>query len=57
MKSLEEYLALAAHNHGHMCPRQVLGIRMAMLGLKSLAIDDPAKYGKRLLTFIACHDN
>jgi formylmethanofuran dehydrogenase subunit E len=52
MKTLEEYMVLAAQNHGHMCPGQVLGIRMAMLGLKALAIDDPAKYRKRLVTFV-----
>lgn len=52
MKSLEEYLALAARNHGHMCPGQVLGVRMAMLGLSRLGIDDPIKYRKRLLTFV-----
>lgn len=52
MKSLEEYIALAAQNHGHMCPGQVLGVRMAMLGLKALGIDDPAKGRKRLLTFV-----
>jgi formylmethanofuran dehydrogenase subunit E len=52
MKTLEEYMVLAAQNHGHMCPGQVLGIRMAMLGLKSLAIDDPGKYRKRLVTFV-----
>ncbi|HVA01581.1 MAG TPA: FmdE family protein [Terriglobia bacterium] len=52
MKSLEEYLSLAAQNHGHMCPGQVLGVRMAMLGLKELGIDDPVKHRKRLLTFV-----
>jgi formylmethanofuran dehydrogenase subunit E len=52
MKSLEEYLDLAARNHGHMCPGQVLGVRMAMLGLEKLGIDDPAKHRKRLLTFV-----
>ncbi len=52
MKTLEEYLALAAQNHGHLCPGQVLGIRMAMLGLRSIGIDDPAKYAKRLLTYV-----
>jgi formylmethanofuran dehydrogenase subunit E len=52
MKSLEEYLSLAAQNHGHMCPGQVLGVRMAMLGLKELGIDDPIKHRKRLLTFV-----
>src|SRR5512135_1102131 len=52
VKSLEEYLALAAQSHGHMCPGQVLGVRMAMLGLRELGIDDPAKYRRRLLTFV-----
>jgi len=52
MKSLEEYLVLAAQNHGHLCPGQVLGVRMAMLGLQRLGIDDPAKHHKRLITYV-----
>jgi formylmethanofuran dehydrogenase subunit E len=52
MKSLEDYLVLAAQNHGHLCPGQVLGVRMAMLGLKALGIGDPAKHRKRLLTYV-----
>jgi formylmethanofuran dehydrogenase subunit E len=52
MKTLAEYIALAAQSHGHMCPGQVLGIRLAILGLKSLGIGDPAKYRKRLMTFV-----
>ena len=52
MKSLEEYITLAAESHGHMCPGQVLGIRMAMLGLTALGFDDPVKYRKRLLTLV-----
>ena len=52
MKTLDEYLALAAQAHGHMCPGQVLGVRMAMLGLKELGFNDPAKFRKRLLTFV-----
>ena len=52
MKSLEEYLLLAAQNHGHMCPGQVLGVRMAMRGLKELGIDDPAANRKRLITYV-----
>ena len=27
--------------HGHLCPGQVLGVRMAMLGLELIGIDDP----------------
>jgi formylmethanofuran dehydrogenase subunit E len=52
MKSFEEYLTLAAQTHGHICPGQVLGVRMAMLGLKSIGIDDPVKSIKRLITFV-----
>ena len=52
MKTLEEYVALAGQSQGHMCPGQILGIRMAMLGLRSIGIDDPIKARKRLLTFV-----
>jgi len=27
--------------HGHLCPGQVLGVRLAMLGLRLIGIDDP----------------
>ena len=52
MKTLDEYLALAAQHHGHMCPGQVLGVRMAMLGLRELGIDDPDRHRKRLITCV-----
>lgn len=52
MKSLEEYLALAAEHHKHLCPGQVLGVRMAMLGLRSIGIEEPEKHTKRILTFV-----
>lgn len=52
MKTLEEYLELAATNHGHMCPGQVLGVRMAMRGLKELGIDDPIAQRRRLITYV-----
>ena len=52
MKSLEEFLVLAEKNHGHMCPGQVLGVRMAMRGLKELGFDDPAGYWRRLITYV-----
>src|ERR1051326_5909058 len=52
MKTLEEYLVLAAQNHGHMCPGQVLGVRMAMLGLTRLGIEEHADFRKRLLTVV-----
>src|SRR5260221_7677719 len=53
MKSLEAYLRDAEQAHGHLCAGQVLGVRMAMLGLEKLAIDDPhGKDRKRLVTFV-----
>jgi len=52
VKTLEEYLQEAERAHGHLCAGQVLGVRMAMLGLKRLEIDDPAQDHKRLLTYV-----
>ena len=52
MKSLEEYLKLAAVAHGHLCAGQVLGVRLAMLGLKELGVEDPIAEPKRLMTYV-----
>ncbi len=52
MKSLPEYLELAAIAHGHLCAGQVLGVRLAMLGLRELGIDDPIADRKRIVTFV-----
>ncbi len=52
MKSLEEYIQQAAVAHGHTCAGQILGLRLAMLGLKELGIEDPIKERKRLVTIV-----
>src|SRR5436309_8629259 len=53
MKTLREYLQDATVAHGHLCAGQVLGVRMAMLGLKKLGLDDPqGKDRKRIVTFV-----
>ncbi len=53
MKSLDDYLRDAEQAHGHLCAGQVLGVRMAMLGLEKLGIEDPrGKDRKRLVTFV-----
>ena len=53
MKSLDEYLRDTELAHGHLCAGQVLGVRLAMLGLQKLGIDDPSgKDRKRLVTFV-----
>ncbi len=49
MKSLEELLQQSAALHQHLCPRQVLGVRMGMLAGKLLDLDLPQS-DKRLLT-------
>jgi formylmethanofuran dehydrogenase subunit E len=53
MKSIDEYLREAEQAHGHLCAGQVLGVRMAIVGLERLGIDDPRGADrKRLVTFI-----
>ena len=60
--TLDELLREAEIAHGHLCAGQVLGVRMAMLALCRLGIDDPRKRTladgslnpdrKRLVTFV-----
>jgi len=53
VKSFDEYLRDAEQAHGHLCAGQVLGVRLALLGLHKLGIDDPhGKDRKRLVTFV-----
>ena len=53
MLSLDDYLREAEQAHGHLCAGQVLGVRLAMLGLEKLGIEDPrGKDRKRLVTFV-----
>ena len=52
-KTFEELLKESVALHGHLCPGQVLGVRLAMYGLGLLGIGDP-KGGdrKRLMVFV-----
>lgn len=52
MKTLDEYLQLATVAHGHLCAGQVLGVRLAMLGLRELGITDPIAERKRIVTYV-----
>jgi formylmethanofuran dehydrogenase subunit E len=53
MKSLAEYEELARAAHGHLCAGQILGLRLALYGLRILGIDDPlGTQRKRLVTFV-----
>jgi formylmethanofuran dehydrogenase subunit E len=51
MKTLQEYLELAAVAHGHICAGQVLGVRLAMLGIRELGLD-PIAERKRIITYV-----
>jgi formylmethanofuran dehydrogenase subunit E len=44
-------LELATVAHGHLCAGQVLGVRLALYGLRELGIDDPIAERKRIVTF------
>jgi formylmethanofuran dehydrogenase subunit E len=51
--SLDTLLKQAETAHGHMCAGQILGVRMAVLGLKTLGVEDPRGADrKRLATFV-----
>src|SRR5271157_5768501 len=53
LMTLDDYLREAELAHGHLCAGQVLGVRLAMLGLEKLGIEDPrGKDRKRLVTFV-----
>jgi formylmethanofuran dehydrogenase subunit E len=53
MKSFDEYVVLAEQAHGHICAGQILGLRMAIYGMKLLGLSDPTgKDRKRLVTFV-----
>ena len=51
--SFDTLLQRAEASHGHMCAGQILGVRMALLGLKTLGIEDPLGADrKRLVAFV-----
>jgi formylmethanofuran dehydrogenase subunit E len=49
----ETLLNESARTHGHLCPGQVLGVRMSMLGLSEIGIKDPRGLDrKNLIVFV-----
>jgi formylmethanofuran dehydrogenase subunit E len=53
LETLEKYMQSAEVLHGHMCAGQILGLRMAIHGLRLLGLDDPlGGHRKRLVTFV-----
>lgn len=53
MEALDTLLEKAEASHGHMCAGQILGVRMSLLGLRTLGIEDPlGAERKRLVTYV-----
>ena len=54
MKPFDELLASSAEVHGHLCPGQVVGVRMAMLGCRLIGLDDPTSHDqiKKLIVYV-----
>jgi formylmethanofuran dehydrogenase subunit E len=54
MKPFEDLLAASAAAHGHLCPGQVIGVRMAMLGCRLVGLDDPTSQDqiKKLIVYV-----
>jgi formylmethanofuran dehydrogenase subunit E len=48
----ERLLAESEAFHGHICPGQVLGVRMAMRGCQELGIANPKEESKRLVVYV-----
>lgn len=51
MQSLDELLEEAGRAHGHICPGQILGVRMALLGCQLVGVEEPKK-SKKLIVFV-----
>ncbi|MCF6187081.1 MAG: FmdE family protein [Desulfobulbaceae bacterium] len=53
MESFDTLLDISTKIHGHVCPGQVIGVRMSMLGLELIGIDDPkGKDRKKLYVLV-----
>ena len=54
MKCFAELLNASAAAHGHMCPGQVVGVRMALLGCRLIGLDEPTRRDqiKKLIVYV-----
>ena len=49
MESFEVLLERSTTVHGHICPGQVIGVRMSMIGLEAIGIQDPRGLDRKKL--------
>lgn len=54
MQNFESLLESSAAAHGHLCPGQVVGVRMAMLGCRLVGLDEPTRHDqiKKLIVYV-----
>ena len=54
METFEVLLENSADAHGHLCPGQVVGVRMAMLGCRLIGLDAPRRRDqiKKLIVYV-----
>ncbi len=54
MENFEKLLKGSAESHGHLCPGQVVGVRMAILGCKLIGLNDPKTPGqiKKIIIYV-----
>ena len=54
MQNFNTLLEKSSLAHGHLCPGQVVGVRMALLGCRLIGLDDPAGSDqiKKLLVYV-----
>lgn len=54
MRPFDELLSASVKDHGHLCPGQVVGVRMAMLGLKLIGLEEPESHEqiKKLIVYV-----
>ncbi len=51
--TFDDLLRESVNTHGHLCPGQVLGVRMSMLGLNKIGIHDPrGKDRKNIIVYV-----
>jgi formylmethanofuran dehydrogenase subunit E len=49
----EKLLDNSVKTHGHLCPGQVLGVRMSILGLREIGVGDPkGEDRKKLIVYV-----
>jgi formylmethanofuran dehydrogenase subunit E len=51
MSDLQTLLEISSRSHNHLCPRQILGVRMGLAGIAELGLE-PQPSGKRLLVIL-----